>query len=30
MAELFQTTKQNVSQHIKNIFEERKMDQIQL
>lgn len=26
MAELFQTTKQNISQHIKNIFEEREMD----
>jgi hypothetical protein len=27
MAELFQTTKQNVSQHIKNIFEEGEMQQ---
>lgn len=27
MAELFQTTKQNISQHIKNIFEEREMRQ---
>ncbi|MCX6738493.1 MAG: hypothetical protein NT098_00380 [Candidatus Parcubacteria bacterium] len=27
MAELFQTTKQNISQHIKNIFEEMEMTQ---
>ena len=26
MSELFQTTKQNVSLHIKNIFEERELD----
>jgi hypothetical protein len=28
MAELFQTTKQNVSLHIKNIFEEGELDEI--
>ena len=27
MAELFQTTKQNVGQHLKNIFEERELDE---
>ncbi len=27
MAELFQTTKQNISQHIKNIFDEKEMNQ---
>ncbi len=26
MAELFQTTKQNISLHIQNIFEERELD----
>ena len=28
MAELFQTTKQNISLHIKNIFEEGELDEI--
>jgi hypothetical protein len=27
MAELFQTTKQNIGQHLKNIFEEGELDQ---
>jgi hypothetical protein len=27
LAELFQTTKNNISQHVKNIFEERELDQ---
>ena len=30
MAELFETTKQNVSLHIKNIFDEKELDEIQL
>jgi hypothetical protein len=28
MAELFQTTKQNISLHLQNIFEEGELDQI--
>ncbi len=30
MAELFQTTRQNISLHIKNIFEEKELEQKQL
>jgi hypothetical protein len=28
MADLFQTTKQNIGQHVKNIFDERELDQV--